>query len=179
MAGSEEVAGQSGQTNMIALARLTPNGALDQSFGSGGVQTTNITSLGRLGLVSGVAIDSSGNIVIGGTLAPSGAGENAFFAARYTSRAISIRVSTTARWTLSAEVNRRRRASPVSRSRPTERCSLTGMTQTSGTDPEGPLAFTLFRLNDDGTFDSGFGSCRQGRLRISGIRTITMTPTRC
>jgi uncharacterized delta-60 repeat protein len=158
VAGSEEVVGQSGQTNMIALARLTPNGALDPSFGSGGVQTTNITSLGRLTLVSGVAIDGSDNIVVGGDLAPSGVGENAFFAARYTSNGdLDPSFNHGAADVISASESPQTSFTGVVVERDGT-VLVAGMTQTSGTDPEGPLAFTLFRLNVDGTFDSGFGS---------------------
>jgi uncharacterized delta-60 repeat protein len=59
--GEQSTESQSGTTTVNGLARLTPNGALDPTFGTGGTVTNTIPS-GTLGL-SGVAIDSEGRIV--------------------------------------------------------------------------------------------------------------------
>ena len=64
--------------DVIAVARMTSNGVLDPSFGTGGVQTTNVSSQGELGRLTGVAIDSSGHIVVGGTLFSIAANKSAF-----------------------------------------------------------------------------------------------------
>jgi uncharacterized delta-60 repeat protein len=59
--GEQSTESQSGTTIVNGLARLTPNGALDPTFGTEGTVTNTVPS-GTLGL-SGVAIDSEGRIV--------------------------------------------------------------------------------------------------------------------
>ena len=157
VAGSEGIPGPIRQTNVIALARLMPNGAIDQSFGSGGVETTNIASLGTLGGVDGVAIDPSGNIVVGGSMVPTGA-SSSFFAARYNPRgdldpafnhgAVDFITISESPQTLPTGVVVQKNSGIL----------VGGMIQSSGTDPEGPTAFALFRLNADGTLDNSFGT---------------------
>jgi uncharacterized delta-60 repeat protein len=55
--------------NNIGLARYTTTGALDPTFGSGGLVTTSFTTLPGNGYteVRDVAVDSSGRIVVAGT----------------------------------------------------------------------------------------------------------------
>ena len=92
--GAESIAVQS-NGDIVALAavnsgefapvRLTPSGALDTSFGSGGEVLASFGSSG-IGAVGNFAIDSSGNYVVVGTLAtnvPSPPADPAFVA-RYT-----------------------------------------------------------------------------------------------
>ncbi|MFG2111470.1 hypothetical protein ACGFRB_02305 [Streptomyces sp. NPDC048718] len=59
-----------------AIARLKPNGTLDTAFGSSGLVTINFTALDDA--ARAVAIDSSGNIVVGGFAGSEQAGTIAF-----------------------------------------------------------------------------------------------------
>lgn len=53
-------------TDDVALVRYLPNGALDSSFGSGGIVITDVTP-GQSDAARGIAIQSDGKIVIAGT----------------------------------------------------------------------------------------------------------------
>ncbi len=56
-----------GGDQAMALARIGTGGALDESFGESGVASVNVTEGGEAGeLASGLAVQSTGNIVIGG-----------------------------------------------------------------------------------------------------------------
>ena len=74
------VAGQAGQAPSstatrgpasFALARYTPTGALDPTFGTGGKVVTNFGKTAAAGIVA-VAIDRDGRVVAAGTVAPTG-----------------------------------------------------------------------------------------------------------
>ncbi len=58
------------QPNLFAIARFTPNGQLDPSFGNDGLVTTDIS--GTLPVVTAVIVQSNGQIVVGGA---SGSGQ--------------------------------------------------------------------------------------------------------
>ncbi len=157
VAGSEVITGSTGQTNEIALARLMPDGTLDQSFASGGVQTTSIASQGKLGGVVGVAVDPSGNFVIGGSMVPTGVGESTFFAARFDSQgALDPAFNHGAVDIISLSESPQTLVSGIAVQ--SSGVFVAGMIQSSGTSPEGSLAFALFHLNTDGSFDSTFGN---------------------
>src|SRR3712207_6219663 len=52
---------------VMALAKISSDGALDESFGTGGFASLNVTEGGTTGeLASGLAVQSTGKIVIGG-----------------------------------------------------------------------------------------------------------------
>jgi uncharacterized delta-60 repeat protein len=91
--GDIVVAGQAGQPPSItgisspasfALARYTPTGALDNTFGSGGKV---ITSFGKnaSGGITALAIDSDGRLLAAGTVAPAGT-TGSIVVARYLSK---------------------------------------------------------------------------------------------
>jgi Domain of unknown function (DUF5122) beta-propeller len=61
LVGNQSTESQSGSTLVNGIARLTPNGALDPTFGAGGT-VTNTVPAGTQGFM-GVAIDSQGRIV--------------------------------------------------------------------------------------------------------------------
>jgi uncharacterized delta-60 repeat protein len=63
------------------VVRLEPNGSLDSSFGTGGIQTTPMGTNATFG-AQGVSIDPSGKIVVAGGAALSSSGTD-FAAARY------------------------------------------------------------------------------------------------
>ncbi len=81
--GNVVVAGRSdsgGKNWDFAVARYTPSGSLDTTFGSGGKVLTDFGASGiDIGLA--VALDSNGRIVVAGVTEPSGAGQ--FALARY------------------------------------------------------------------------------------------------
>jgi uncharacterized delta-60 repeat protein len=80
--GKIVVAGRSynGSNNDFALVRYTTNGALDLTFGTGGIVTTPIGSGSDLGF--SVAIQTDGNIVVAGV--SSNGSNNDFALVRYT-----------------------------------------------------------------------------------------------
>lgn len=59
----------------FALARFTPGGVLDPSFGNGGKVTTDFQQGGDL--ASGIVMQPDGKIVVGGSSGPPGSGGNA------------------------------------------------------------------------------------------------------
>jgi uncharacterized delta-60 repeat protein len=60
------VGGNTDQSTNMALARLTPNGSIDSSFGSNGKQVISFTEIYQLEYLSGIAMQSDGKIVIAG-----------------------------------------------------------------------------------------------------------------
>jgi len=56
-----------GDSHMI-VARFTPDGALDPSFGTGGIAEVNLIAAGTEEVARGVTIQSDGKIVIAGTV---------------------------------------------------------------------------------------------------------------
>jgi len=64
VAGQQTTFARSGDTTVNGLARLTPSGALDTTFGSGGL-VSNSTPAGSAGF-SNAAVQSNGNIVVAG-----------------------------------------------------------------------------------------------------------------
>ncbi len=143
--------------DVIAVARMTPNGALDPSFGVGGVQTTNVSSIGELGRLTGVAINSSGNVVVGGDLRLIAADQSVYFAARYNSHG-----------TLDASFNHGGIALAIASESPTTfeggiavqsggQVLLGGLVQITFTTPGVESVVALCRLNEDGSPDTGFG----------------------
>jgi uncharacterized delta-60 repeat protein len=62
--GQQTTFAQAGDTTVNGLARLTPSGALDTTFGSGGLVSNSIPS-GSLGF-NVTAVQSNGNIVVAG-----------------------------------------------------------------------------------------------------------------
>jgi hypothetical protein len=61
------VAGTSGAAGFrFAVVRYTAQGRLDQSFGVGGI---TLTGIGGGSLASGIGLQSTGRIVVGGTVA--------------------------------------------------------------------------------------------------------------
>lgn len=76
--------GPLGGSSSFALARYTPDGNLDSSFGHGGLVTTDFSRLGSDGegsTLSAIAIDSDGRIVALGSIDVHGSGD--FALARY------------------------------------------------------------------------------------------------
>jgi uncharacterized delta-60 repeat protein len=83
--GKIVVAGYAKGTGGWALVRLQSDGTLDPTFGTGGLQTTNVGLARDQGLA--LAIDASANLVVAGTATVDGA--RAFGVARYLSGDVS------------------------------------------------------------------------------------------
>lgn len=73
--------GAAGSGFRFAVARYTPNGVLDTSFGGDGKVTTNFTA--REDYSRGVDIDGDGNVVVAGYAAYAEGGNAVFAVARY------------------------------------------------------------------------------------------------
>ena len=67
----------------VIVARLTPAGALDSTFGSAGTTTTNVGAFGSVDTTSGIVLDGLGRLIAVGSTTPSGGGATAWFATRY------------------------------------------------------------------------------------------------
>jgi uncharacterized delta-60 repeat protein len=65
--GSIDAAGSDGIFPRVAVVRLNPNGGLDSGFAGGGV---DVIDLGAFSYALGVALQSDGKIVIGGSQSP-------------------------------------------------------------------------------------------------------------
>jgi uncharacterized delta-60 repeat protein len=79
------IAGMSGDVSngavQVALARYTPDGAEDQTFGTGGFAATPVGSAGAQ--ANAVALQPDGMVLVAGTAFAHGTGDDSFFVARY------------------------------------------------------------------------------------------------
>ena len=76
--------GSGGSPQDFAVARFNANGALDTGFGTGGRVTLDFGLPGSNQQASAVAVQADGKIVVGGSVATSGAGSHEFALARLT-----------------------------------------------------------------------------------------------
>jgi uncharacterized delta-60 repeat protein len=74
VAGHASISSPLGPDNDFAVARFTPEGQLDGSFGDGGKVTTNVA--GRTDLAVAAALQPDGKIVLAGRVSPSSGGED-------------------------------------------------------------------------------------------------------
>jgi uncharacterized delta-60 repeat protein len=79
--GNQLTFAQSGTTTVNGLARLTPNGNLDPTFGNGGTVVNSVPA--GTDELSGVVIQTNGNIITVGTASVNGGFDNELTLARY------------------------------------------------------------------------------------------------
>jgi uncharacterized delta-60 repeat protein len=150
-AGRDPVTG----TIALAVARLTPDGVLDPSFGDGGVATVPV---GSDAMANGVVVQGDGKIVVSGTALTD---HNHFVAARlnsdgtidtsFGSNGVSLLTQAIASdWGLAIQTN--------------GELVLGG----DAADSAGNLAYMVARLQTNGNLDTGFG---QGGIVIVPIGT--------
>jgi uncharacterized delta-60 repeat protein len=141
--------------DMIGIIRLTTNGNLDNTFGSGGKVSRIINGFDT---PRSIKIDSAGKIVVAGRTLPTGGVFNQkAFVARFTENGVEdtsfgtnglteIQLSGNADYFMDMVIQ------------PDGKILATGRHDANSTYP----SFLIARLNEDGTPDTGFGSSNNG-----------------
>lgn len=139
--------------NMIAVARYNSDGSLDTTFNSGGQTPGVITTLvGDSSYAQSVKIDSSGNIVVGGSTVANSISSIAI--ARYTSVGVldsSFNNAGSLPGTVTVSVGNYSCVKALV-------IDGSGKIVIGGTGGVLSEQFTLLRYNDDGSIDNSFGS---------------------
>jgi uncharacterized delta-60 repeat protein len=149
-------------SSLLALTRLTAGGQVDSTFGTNGIQTTTIPSIGD---VSSVAIDPARGILVAGDFLAAGPNANEdFFVGRYDFQGNpDPTFNNGALETVDFQGPGRRgysqaRAITVQPDGKVLVAGSTAIPVPGKIFPYQPFNFALVRLNTDGSLDSGFGT---------------------
>ena len=134
---------------IFTLARYTSAGVLDNTFGTGGVVTTQIGS--SYSMINSVAVDSTGNIIVGGY--SNNGTYNVFTLARYTSAGV-LDTTFGAGGVITSPIG------VTNSSINSIAIAAGGKIVVGGYSSDGNnLNFTVARYRSDGILDCTFGSC--------------------
>lgn len=153
-----------GGVNAFALARYTTNGALDTTFGTNGIVTTNISGVDDRAYAC--ALQSDGKIIaVGYSAAPGGGNPHRFALVRYTTTG-TVDTTFGNRGIVTTSINGNNDQANACVIQPDGKIIAAGYT-----DAGGPWAFALVRYTATGALDISFG------LNNNGIVTTNINGT--
>jgi uncharacterized delta-60 repeat protein len=170
--GRVVVAGYTGpglEPNDMAAVRLTSNGMLDLDFGVGGKQTVDFG--GRDDRALGVAVDSQGRIVLGGT-SQAPFSQDDFAVARLTEDG-ELDGSFASGGTLLIDFGSDEDVASGLAVDSSDRVLIAGYTSTS----ESGLDFAIARLSEGGALDSNFGTGGKQTFDFAGQNDVGLGVT--
>jgi uncharacterized delta-60 repeat protein len=142
----------------FALARFNSNGSLDTGFGSGGKV---VTDFGGGDIVTSLALQPDGKIVVAGSARAANFIDNNFAVARYNANG-SLDLSFGAEGITLTDFGQNDSASAVA-------LQADGKIVVAGSVIQGTSDFALARFNSNGSLDTGFGSGGKVTTNIRGF----------